>query len=342
MKKERQLNIEALRIVAIICTIIIHITNVYFRKYPLISDSYYFFAVLFNSLARICVPVFFMISGSLLIPREDDSKKYWKRIIKFFIVLVVWSLIYMLFYNRFSFKGIVMSLFNAEASSRHLWYMYALLGIYLTLPFIRKMCKYLTEKEENLFLILWCIFSGLQIIYIPVARGILNYNIDISYPIPFVEVAYYLGYFICGHILYKRYDNYKRNKRTNLYLILGYLSSSLITAICTYFFTMLFDKRCDVFFWYKSIFIIISSACIFLLFVINKDKFKSEKLLLFSKYTFGIYLIHGIFFVSLRKIFTYTDYNSLYMTIPVAIVVYFVSWIATYILKKIPLIKELL
>ena len=175
----------------------------------------------------------------------------------------------------------VRSLFNAESSSRHLWYMYALLGLYLVLPFIRRMCKNITEKEEKLFLWLWACFSGLQIIFIPIARGILNYKIDITYPVPLVQAAYYLGYFICGHILYKRFDNYKKTKRTNLYLILGYLGSTLVTALGTYFFTMLLDKKCDVFFWYKSIFIMISSACIFTLFVVNKEKFKSDIIILF-------------------------------------------------------------
>lgn len=342
MKKERQLNIETLRVFAIICTIMIHVTNVYFHKFLTISHSYYFFAVLFNSLARICVPVFFMISGSLLIPKEDSIEKYKKRIIKFLIVLIVWSIIYMLLYGRFTLKDVIITLYNGNSSSRHLWYMYALFGIYLTLPFIRKMCMNLSEKEENLFLILWGIFSGILVIIIAISREIINMNIDVSYPIPFVQAAYYLGYFICGHILYKRYNNYKVKKHTNTYLIITYLVSSLITALLTYFLSIKNNTDYDIFFWYKSIFIIISSACIFLLFIINKEKFKSEKILLFSKYTFGIYLIHGVFFFYLRKLFTYTNYNSLYMCIPITILLYFVSWLATYILKKIPYINELL
>ena len=342
MKKEKLLNIEALRIFAIICTIIIHVTNYYCVSYNTVSHEYYFFAVLFNSLARICVPVFFMISGALLIPREEDLTKYRKRIVKFVIVLVVWSLVYMQFYHQLNLKNIAVSFFHANKSSRHLWYMYALLGIYLVLPFIRKMCASLTKKEENLFLILWGVLSGLQVIYMPLIWLINKGSVQAQYPVPIIEATYYLGYFVCGHILYKRYNNYKKQRFTNWYLLLGYVDASLVTALVTYFMSIKTNKYYDVFLWYRSIFITISSICIFLLFTINKDKFKSEKIISFSKYTFGIYLIHVIFYVLLRRRFMYINYSSLLMTIPITIVVYFISLLASFILKKIPIIKELL
>lgn len=341
MKKEKLLNIEAMRIFAILCTIMIHVTNVYFRAYKVIPHDYFFFSVLFNSVARICVPVFFMISGALLIPKEEDLVKYRKRIVKFVIVLAVWSVIYMLFNNSLNIKSIVASFFNAESSSRHLWYMYALLGLYLALPFIRRMCNNMTEKEENLFLILWCTLSGLQVLYMPLARAFVK-GIDITYPAPIIEAAYYLGYFVCGHILYKRYKDYKATKKTNWYIVLAYVVSTLITALVTYFASIKVNRNYDIFFWYRSIFIIISSACVFLFFVVNKDKFKSEKIADFSKYTFGIYLIHGIFFGLIRDNYPYINCNSLYMTIPLVLLIYLISLVATIILKKIPYVKELL
>ena len=342
MKNEKRLNIEALRILAIICTIMIHVTNVYSLNYAHISHEYYFFSVLFNSLARICVPIFFMISGALLVPKEEDMKKYGKRIIKFIIILIVWSLVYMLIYNKLNFKNIALSFFSANNSSRHLWYLYALLGIYLVLPFIRKMCTGLSEKEENLFLILWGILSGLQIIYMPLIWLINKGNVQVQYPVPIVEATYYLGYFVCGHILYKRFSNYKKKKYTNLFLILGYIDASLVTALVTYFMSIRNNNYYDVFLWYRSIFITISAVCIFLLFIINKDKFKSEKILWFSKYTFGVYLIHVEVLLLLKKVFAYSNYSSLLMTIPVTLIVYLVSLLIAFILKKIPLIKELL
>ena len=247
----------------------------------------------------------------------------------------------MLFNDTFSIKSIASSFFNAESSSRHLWYMYALLGLYLALPFIRRMCSNMTLKEENLFLVLWCTLSGLQVLYMPLAKTFAK-GIEISYPVPIVEAAYYLGYFVCGHILYKRYKDYKTTKKTNWYIVLSYIVSTLITALVTYFVSIKQNRNYDVFFWYRSIFIMISSACVFLFFIVNKDKFKSEKIVNFSKYTFGIYLIHGIFFGLIRDNYAYTNLNSLYMTIPLVIIVYLISLVATILLKKIPIVKELL
>ena len=61
-----------------ILVIVIHMSNFYCRAYGDISNVSYLGATIFNGLARISVPIFFMISGALLIKGEHDDKKYKK------------------------------------------------------------------------------------------------------------------------------------------------------------------------------------------------------------------------------------------------------------------------
>ena len=52
-----------------------------------------------------------------------------------------------------------------EPTKRHLWFMYAIIGIYIVLPFVQKMCKNLSKVEENLFMVLWAFFCRNCIFY---------------------------------------------------------------------------------------------------------------------------------------------------------------------------------
>lgn len=63
MKRDTRLDI--LRIISIVLIIIIHITNRYCLKFPQISNNDYLICLIYNAISRVCIPIFFMISGSL-------------------------------------------------------------------------------------------------------------------------------------------------------------------------------------------------------------------------------------------------------------------------------------
>ena len=61
--------------ISCIFVIVIHVTNYFCRAYGEITQSEYLFALLLDTLARVSVPCFFMISGALLLGREEPLKK---------------------------------------------------------------------------------------------------------------------------------------------------------------------------------------------------------------------------------------------------------------------------
>ncbi len=342
---KREKNIEFIRVFAIFMTVMIHVSNFYINSFSKISASYFNTAVVYNSLSRICVPLFFMVSGIFLIKQEFNFKNYYQRVLKYALILVTWSIIYFLFNNEWQLKGlkkaVANSFLNANETSRHLWFMYAILGIYIALPFIQNMCKNMSTQIENLFLGLWIGFSGLGVIYVPLIRIVTNTNVDITYPIPIINATYYLGYFIAGHILYERFKDKTANLKKNLLCIGVFLGSSLVTIVATCIMSAVMNKAYTPLFWYKSIFIVLSAFAVFILVIINKDKFKSEAILTFSKQSFGIYLIHMIFFNQLTNNVNILQYNPI-ITVPlVTLGVYVVSFISSYILSKIPILKRL-
>ncbi len=343
---DKKLNIEFIRVFSIIMTIVIHISNVYIYNFSNISNNYFLTSVIFNSFSRICVPLFFMISGAFAIQKEYTNKKYIFRVLKFILVLFIWSIIYYIQKNGFNFKDISIvvlnSIFNANMTSRHLWYMYAIIGIYIAFPFIQNMCKNLNTQQENLFLILWGIFSGFTVILIPLAYKITNYHITVSYPVPLINSAYYLGYFICGHILYKRFEKINFNRIKNIICFSIFLISTSITIFFTYFKSVKTNQLFDSMFWYKSVFTIISAICIFILFLVNKNIIKNKIILNFSKHTFGIYLIHIVFLNIIKKHYNIIEYNPI-ITIPIlTLIIYLLSLFSCMVLSKIPYVNKII
>ncbi|MBQ8204091.1 MAG: acyltransferase family protein [Clostridia bacterium] len=344
--EKRKINIEFIRIFAVFMVISIHVANVYIRRFGTVPDGDFLVSVIYSSFSRVCVPLFFMIGGAFALNKEYDGKKYFGKIIKAITVLIIWSVIYYLTKNGFHFEGIgkviVNSFFNADMTSRHLWYMYPLIAIYIALPFLQNMCKNLSEKQENLFLILWFCFSGLSYIYIPLASHLAKSNIALEYPVPLINSAYYAGYFIAGHILYKRFKDVSFNKRKNIICIAIYLISTLVTILSTYFISKALDSFASPPTWYRGAVVIIASVAVFLLIVANADKFKSKFILTVSKHTFGIYLIHMIFLNIIKKIIVIADQPAA-VAIPVITVIVFVcSLLSSMLLSKIPFIKKVI
>ena len=130
MSKKREYAFDVLRVIAMIMVIIVHVSNLYSRYYGLISNSSYLFSLIFNTISRISVPLFFMISGALLLDRDFNKNKYLKRIFRFLMVIVVWDIIYLLWeYYFFGTTYNKLYTLALEPFRSHLWFLYMVLFI---------------------------------------------------------------------------------------------------------------------------------------------------------------------------------------------------------------------
>lgn len=331
MKRDQRL--DFLRIVSMILVIIIHVANCYCRNFSNISNLSYFISVVFNAISRISVPIFFMISGSLLANKKYDKKKYLARIKKFSIILVIWTIIYLLWENLYLGKtnfNFTQLIFSPERA--HLWYLYAIIAIYIAQPFASAIVNNISKEEKKLFVILWLLFYG--VIY---SLKTL-FNLNIIYQIPIISGTYYLGYFIIGNFIYQMKD-IKEYKKYNNKLIIIFVLSTLITILTTYFISIKTNRYYDAMFAYRSIFIMLSSISIFALALIN-DKKNSKIIDILPKYSLGIYLIHGIFLDIIKNIFNIYQIPSI-IGIPLyTTIIFILSLLAIKIIKKIPLLGD--
>ncbi len=330
---KKNYNLELIRVASFFFVILIHVTNYYCRAYDEISGGEYLFALTFNILARVSVPCFFMITGALLVGREDSLKKHGKRLLRFFIVLVVWTLIFYV-WNRWvmhSHYNIKIVLF--EPIEQHLWYMYAIIPIYMVMPFLQVLCKHLTKNQEKVFFVL--ITFAIIFNYVVSFFGQEPY-----YPLPIIGDRIYMYYVFVGYYLHKYWEKifaFLRNSTVLLFAIflgpiaISVLISELVSCYSDSFFNRLLE--------YQNPLLALSAAAFFLLLLqykngnyIPKGRFKGV-IEAFCSCSFGIYLVHIIFLDTYKRTFDAADLTA-YWAIPlVTVLVTLISFVVIYLLR---------
>ncbi|CAM4307038.1 acyltransferase [Flavobacterium terrigena] len=319
--------ISILRILATLSVIMIHVSGPLVVEIGKISNSDWHAANFYDSISRYAVPVFFMISGSLLLGRQSEIKDFLKnRLGKIIPPFLFWSLFYSLT-NRFVFTNeafditkIVKDVFYG--SEYHLWFVYSLIGIYLITPIFQKWIAFSKKEDVSYFLIVWVFTLLLAIpgvnIYFP--------KINLSY------FSGFLGYFILGYYL----KNYvKSNKIISLSLI---LIGVFITIFGTYYFSFKNNKFFDHFYDYISINTLLVSVGVFLLFskIENINEKAKPIIARLDACSFGIFLIHP-FVLTIFAILGMSAFfiNPILGILIISLACFSLSFIVIFIIKKI-------
>lgn len=321
--RKRDYRLDLLRVTSMIMVVIIHIANYYCRAFNDIDKISYLGALIFNTISRISVPFFFMISGATLLSKKYDKNKNKERIIKKIITLIVITIIYFVWDKYYMNKDINIISLLSKPERKLLWFMYAIIGLYISLPFIKCMVDKMGKDEDKLFVILWLLFNGFL-------KGL---NIGNTYLVPIISGTYYLGYFIIGHMIIKYYDQIKRNKDNKLLLITTIISF-ITVVISTYFISINSDKHFTKLLTYSNALIMIASLTSFIYLYFNiKDK---EYIIIskLSNLSFGIYLFHAIILDFMMKLIPYKDICSCIGIPIILIIIVFITSLIVSIFKN--------
>lgn len=329
MEKKREYAFDILRVIAMIMVIIVHVANVYSRSFGLISNRSFFISLLFNTLSRVSVPIFFMISGALLLDREFDLKKYRNRILKYILLIIIWDIIYLVweyFYLGVTYTKLYKLVLNPYRA--HLWFLYSILIVYILQPILRLLLYKISDNFKFILLCIWLIISTISII---------NSSATLA-----LTIVTYIGFFILGKYIY---DFIKSNdlKKYNFIIIITILICLLTSVFLNYLSSIRYHMFYNLYFAYKTPFITVASLCLYALIIINYKKDTLNMLIIkLSSLSLGVYLIHGIFLDITVKLFRYIFIPSV-IGIPLFTSVIFVlSIITTYIIKHIKYLDNII
>lgn len=344
--KNKEIYLEILRIIACFFVIVSHTNNFAFES--LKNYNFTWFVIIFYYiLSRIAVPIFFMISGALYLSKEYSYKEMIKR--SFFRLILPLSLFSLLIYFK---RNPILSIDNLWIFIKSIlegnilgnyWFLYVLIGLYLGTPFIQKMCKNFNKEDYKVLIIFNIIF--INIVSILRHYNILNLSSNFSIPI----VSTYLIYYIIGNYIIN-YEINLSKKQEKLFLVSS-IFILLIGVVMTYIEQRYLGNKEFYYGSFNSISIFILS--IFVVYFIKKYFKKrdfSNKtirfIIIISKSTFGVYLIHGLVLGHTKFIYDYLI-NILGINAFISILIYQICLflglsIFVYILRKIPFVNKIL
>lgn len=255
------------------------------------------FSFIFFTIGRLGVPLFLMVSGSLLLNKDYDDeriKRFWKKNwLHLVICTMVWIVIYELF-NIF-YLGVTIPipqiiadmLFVHGVSFAHVWYMPMILGMYILLPFVSVALKRVNLKLLVFPLVVFTIYCfGVSLfsrIYNVYSQE-LKINTQLS--AGFSGGTYGL-YIIYGYLVQK--GAFKRIKTVIVSIF------TLISFFLSVYIQIWFYSKGEVYnIWYDNLFLLAAAVGIFELAsrLKNVKCYKTVKFI--SVYSFPLYLLHMI------------------------------------------------
>ena len=328
--REKNYNLELVRMISFIFVIAIHVTNYYCRAWGKIPQEEYVFSLAVNVVSRMSVPCFLMISGALLLGRDEPVKKHLHRTLHFLTALIVWDAVYYLwntYYMRSEFDLKEILYVPAEA---HLWYLYAMVPIYLAMPFLQILCRNMNVRMERVFMV---ITSG-AVLFTWLLRfmGAQPY-----YDLPIIGDKVYVWYMFAGYYLMKYRRKFRIRQRTlALICVLSMAASFGITLGVTVASGEHFEGALT----YASPFVAISAVTFFLFVLrIRKSHFypkeNVKKIIdLFCGCSFGIYLIHILFLDNYKKYVEPQDLSAFIAVPALTIGIALVSLLCVWVMRK--------
>lgn len=329
MNQKREYAFDYLRIVSMIMVIIVHVSNVYSRSFGVISNKSFLISLGFNTISRISVPIFLMISGALLLDRSFNKTKYWKRIIKYLILIVSWDIIYLVWeylYLGITYNQLYRLLVNPYRA--HLWFLYTILVLYILQPVLKWIMDHANKQTKIVLFIIWILFSILSITNSFIANTFTIFS--------------YIGYFILGKHVYQWAKEKDLKKYTGI-MIITIIICCMMSIILNYLFSIKYNRFYNLFFAYRTPFIFIASVSFYVMMISNIKKEKISPIVnLLSSSSLGVYLIHGIFLDITIQSFYYQRVNSL-IGIPLfSIIILICSVLVVWLLRKIKIIKGII
>lgn len=313
--KQRLLWPDLIRVVAIFLMVVLHISASYVPLWHEQSLFSWWGANLIDSFSRMCVPLFIMLSGALLLGKIDSLKIFYtKRLTRLLRPWVFWSLIY----------GVINFIQGNEASSIKrlvvgtFWTGFWILPVLLVLYLIAPLFSYLIRKFGNYFLGLFLLLMGVLLV-----KGV-------HFPLYFE----YSFYFVLGHLLTK----IKISKNYLLVSGLGVLFSWLLIASLTYRLSVPNMGFIADYYHYYTWPVVLLSTFGFLslkgLTEVYRNKFTKKKVKIIinlSNASFGIYFIHMLVFRTGINIVYFPSYFFIPM---ISVSLYLLSYIMIKKMKE--------
>ena len=312
------------RVLAAIGVITLHTAEWYVK---VSEEPYWLLANIIVAFAETSVPIFFMISGALLLDyREKYTTKefFQKRFCKVLLPLLFWFIIAMIY-------GYFM---DTTAMSMPYWFFFVLAGMYICMPVFSAIPKDIREQVILYIIIISFVFNYL----FPFLANVFHFTI--TYAIPFDIGAGYIIYILIGYLLHKKSLGKKWTILISFLAILGFV----LKVGGTYILSLEKGELDGTFGHYFNVPCILLSIGMYVLLKEIGNKIKSEKLIhiieFLSSCTMASYVLHQYVLEYIIRPHVSNVYTLRYNLIA-PILNFLICVGITCLLRRIPIIKKI-
>jgi surface polysaccharide O-acyltransferase-like enzyme len=294
----RDVAIDLLKILGICGVLLMHGAGMLAfggRKPDLLEARY---MLLYLSFANYCIPVFLMCSGAMLLSGGRDQAPltfYRKRLPRLLVPLIFWSAIYFMYTEQawLSLDNLPLFLNRLLAGKvlGLLWYLYMLLGIYLSAPFLQMVLRQAERSHLWVFVVICLVPASLQ--------TQLENVLVVNWGLQFSIFTTYLGFFVLGHLLHTAGPS-PRGLRPAMVVVWA------ILAVVGYEAQLWVQTKSSVILYnfldYRSINVALGAIAFFLVWRgldIPLSASGKRVLAFLANATYGIYLVHFLTYLLL-------------------------------------------
>jgi surface polysaccharide O-acyltransferase-like enzyme len=340
--EDREIWADRLRGVAVCLVVLLHSTWPFLERYPAVSGLDWQVANLVASVARICVPLFVMLSGYLLLHRDiADPLAFWRsRLPRLLGALILWFFVAAAFYDAengipFDPGAILGDLLTGHYApyAVPLWYLYMMIGLTLAAPFLRA----IVAAGPRFAWTFWILCALANPVFYAIER---LHGTDFAPPFGVGFFAPYAFYFVAGHLVRRNRERLDALPplRFIVMLAIGVAWSFGTAAALTLSAGTLYDR------WYDFLSPNVAITTIAAFVLARRWRRPGWTGTLFAhlgRHSFGIYLSHMIFVSGTQGLLTMPVYLR-----TIAILPPFVAWCvaaadaATALLARVPVVRR--
>ncbi len=349
-QRKKFLYADVIRVLAVFLVMLIHSAASLLTEWNKVSFDYWMWGNAYDSLARGSVPLFVMLSGALILGKQEDTRTFFKkRFSRLLFPFMFWATVYInwrIFYSGevLPVHRIITEFFTGPVFY-HLWYLYMVMGLYLITPVLRKLLRVIERQELQYLFWLWFAWNSVLPLISYLIYLYAGYSVSLGVKIPMIMG--YVGYYILGYVLSKKSFSKKSLSAWGAILVV----STALTILGTWAFTDASKAFQATLYDYFSPTVVLQGVSLFIILMQLGNSLEEKvsegmkrKLSLIGKYSLGMYLVHVMFLIALGdgglgfKLHGSSFYPA--FAIPVTAAVSFVlSFFAVDLLARIPGIR---
>lgn len=334
--------IESLRVIASFLVIVNHTnSDVFLSRSP---DAVWFFSLTYFYVCRIAVPIFVIIAGYLMLPRQYSYRKTLSLILRILSCLVLFSGVYYLYYRytgevpginpKFFIRWVI-----REPITNAFWYLYMYLGLLVMLPFLQKLAGAMEQRDFHVFFLISGAFYGvLPIIQHYYPEFTLSGYFDISL----------FGGYIClmlAGCYIRRYCSVSRRQSAIALIVFCLITAG--NVLLTYWEFRRNDGSDYLFYGDNSLLpLVATSIAVFI--AAQGISFRPKTaawIAALGNLTFGIYLLADFYLYLLHPIYDtliLREYPIMLAVLLYELSIFVASAVTAWLLKKLPVLRKIL